>query len=52
MLGKPPTLSKAQKFNDGELILRKVDHLDFFLGIPEEDREDYVLHALEHFDHN
>ena len=52
MLGKLPALSKAQKFDAGELILRKVDRLDFFLGIPQEDREDYVLHALERFGHN
>ncbi|KAG6400865.1 hypothetical protein SASPL_137710 [Salvia splendens] len=48
MLGKLPALSKAQKFNAGDPLLRQVDRLDFFfLGIPQEDHEDYVLHALE-----
>ncbi|KAG6435856.1 hypothetical protein SASPL_100737 [Salvia splendens] len=45
-LGRIPGLSRVQKFNVGEIILEKVERLDFFLGMPDEDRLAYVVHAL------
>ncbi|XP_047953919.1 uncharacterized protein LOC125200284 [Salvia hispanica] len=48
-LGKLPDLSREQKFDVGGWILEKVERLDFFLGMPDEDRLAYVIRALEKY---
>ncbi|KAG6416145.1 hypothetical protein SASPL_123569 [Salvia splendens] len=43
LLGRLPGLTRDQKFDGGEIILVKLERLDFFLGMPEEDRLAYAL---------
>ncbi|KAG6414352.1 hypothetical protein SASPL_127072 [Salvia splendens] len=45
VLGRLP-LTRDQKFDGGEIILEKVQHLDFFLGMPEEDMFAYAIRVL------
>ena len=45
VLGRLP-LTRDQKFDVGEVILEKVQRLDFFLGMPEEDRFAYAIRLL------
>ena len=45
VLGRLPQ-TRDQKFDVGEFILEKVQHLDFFLGMPEEDRFAYAILLL------
>ncbi|KAG6383479.1 hypothetical protein SASPL_156766 [Salvia splendens] len=40
-------LTMDQKFDAGEIILEKVEHLNFFMGLPECARLPYVMRALE-----
>ncbi|KAG6394577.1 hypothetical protein SASPL_145166 [Salvia splendens] len=49
LLGKLPGLTREQKFDVGEILLEKVERLDFFLGMQDEDRSAYVLRALAKF---
>ena len=49
LLWQLPGLSRDQKFDVGEIILAKVECLDFFLGMPSEDRVAYVFCALAKF---
>lgn len=37
---------ESKKFNVSEIILEKVECLDFFLGIPDDDRVAYVFRTL------
>lgn len=47
LLGTIPGLTMDQKFDVGEIILEKVEHLNFFMGLPECARLPYVMRALE-----
>ncbi|KAL1540521.1 hypothetical protein AAHA92_24864 [Salvia divinorum] len=49
LLGRIPELSLQQKFDAGDILLEKIERLNFFLGIPEGGRLAYVLHALAKF---
>ncbi|KAG6413136.1 hypothetical protein SASPL_125838 [Salvia splendens] len=49
LLGRLPGLTREQKFDVGEILLEKVERLDFFLGMQDEDRSAYVLRALVKF---
>ncbi|KAG6400407.1 hypothetical protein SASPL_137238 [Salvia splendens] len=44
--GRLPGLTREQKFDAGEIILEKVERLDFFLGMPDDDRIAFVLRVL------
>ncbi|XP_042022975.1 uncharacterized protein LOC121770287 [Salvia splendens] len=45
-LGRLPGLTREQKFDAGEIILEKVERLDFFLGMPDDDRIAFVFRVL------
>ncbi|KAL1569476.1 hypothetical protein AAHA92_00951 [Salvia divinorum] len=49
VLGRIPELTLKQRYEAGDIILEKVQRLDFFLGMPEEARLGYVEHALEKY---
>ena len=45
-LGRLPGLTREEKFDAGEIILEKVERLDFFLGMPDDDRLAFVVRVL------
>ncbi|KAG6433154.1 hypothetical protein SASPL_104762 [Salvia splendens] len=45
-LGRLPGLTREQKFDAGEIILEKVERLDFFLGMPDDDRIAFLFRVL------
>lgn len=47
VLGRIPELTIKQRYEAGDVIVEKVERLDFFLGMPEDARLGYVEHALE-----
>ncbi|KAG6400948.1 hypothetical protein SASPL_137793 [Salvia splendens] len=50
LLGHLLGLSRKQKFDIGEIILQKVKHLDFFLGMQDDDRVAYVFRTLAKYE--
>ncbi|KAG6426788.1 hypothetical protein SASPL_111022 [Salvia splendens] len=47
LLGTIPGLTMDQKFDAGEIILEKVEHLNFFMRLPECAHLPYVMRVLE-----
>ncbi|KAG6437012.1 hypothetical protein SASPL_101919 [Salvia splendens] len=45
-LGRLPGLTREQKFDAWEIILEKVERLDFFLGLSDDDRITFVFRVL------